>query len=132
MRPKVIIDTNVFLSGLLFGGNPGKILQKWSQHQFILCLSPQLKAEILTKLHYKFDAPDEFVQFIEDILDIYTAKYLPKHHTTICKDPTDNFLLDLARESKAAYLVSGDKDVLVLKNHNQTKIISPREFLETI
>jgi len=47
---KVVIDTNVFISAILFGGNPRKIINGWLKRKFILCLSPELKAEIRREL----------------------------------------------------------------------------------
>lgn len=129
---KVIIDTNVFLSAILFGGLPYKILEFWLQKRFILCISPELKGEIISKLTFKFSVPKEVVETISYLLDIYSEKYIPKKKITICKDPTDNFLLELAEESKADFLISGDKLVLEIKAYKQTRIVSPKEFLEKI
>ncbi len=128
----MVIDTNVFLSGLLFGGKPEKILKLWMKKKFIVCISPKLKAEIINKLRYKFEVEESFIQEISDRLDRLCEKYIPKHRVKICKDPTDNFLLELARASGAKYLISGDKLVLDLKKYKETQIISPASFLEKI
>ena len=90
---KVVFDTNVFISAIVFGGTPRKIIDAWLAKQYIFCLSPELKAEILIKLEKKFSLP---------------------------------------QEAKADYLVSGDKLVLALKDYNNTKIISPREFFDQL
>ncbi len=127
--PRVIVDTNVFLSGVLFGGNPRKVVFAWLNNQYILCLSPELKAEILNKLRLKFLVPISIVDFVADALDVKSEKYIPKKKVDLCKDPGDNFLLELAEESRADYLISGDKYVLELKQYKSTKIISPRDFL---
>jgi putative PIN family toxin of toxin-antitoxin system len=129
---KVIVDTNVFISGVLFGGNPQTIIQLWLENKYIFCLSPELKAEILGKLKRKFSLSEENLQYIEESLDKKSRKYITKTTITLCKDPQDNFLLELAEEAKADYIVSGDKLVLHLKQHNKTKIISPREFIEIV
>lgn len=126
---KVVVDTNVFISGFLFGGVPRKIIDSWINKKFIFCLSPQLKAEILNKLQNKFFLSNQALQTIEESLDTNTEKYIPKKKLYICKDPQDNFLLELAEEARADYLISGDKLVLKLKHYGKTKIISPKEFL---
>lgn len=128
----VVIDTNVFISGILFGGNPRKIIEGWLKKQFIFCLSPELKAEILSKLQRKFLLPQSSITTIENALDIYCHKYLPTQHVNICTDRNDNFLLDLADESQAMYIITGDKKVLALKNHNKTLIISPKTFVDLL
>jgi putative PIN family toxin of toxin-antitoxin system len=129
---KVVIDTNVFISGIVFGGTPRKIIDAWLTKQYVFCLSPELKAEILIKLEKKFSLPQEAMNKIKEALDTYSQKYIPTQKVTLCKDPQDNFLLELADETKADYLVSGDKLVLALKEYKNTKIISPREFFDQI
>jgi len=129
---KVVIDTNVFISGIVFGGTPRKIIDAWLTKQYIFCLSPELKAEILVKLGKKFSLQQEAMNKIIEALDTYSQKYIPTQKVTLCKDPQDNFLLELADEAKADYLVSGDKLVLALKEYKNTKIISPREFFDQL
>src|SRR3989344_2912164 len=104
---KVVVDTNVFISGILFGGNPRTIIEAWLGKKYIFCLSPQLKAEILNKLQRKFLLPNQKLQDIEEAMDISIEKYIPKKKLFICKDATDNFLLELALEAKADYIISG-------------------------
>lgn len=129
---KVVIDTNVFISGFLFGGNPRKIIEAWINKKYIFCLSPQLKAEIINKLQNKFSLSNQALQTIEETLDVNTDKYIPKKKFSICKDPQDNFLLELSHEAAADYLVSGDKLVLELRRYKKTKIISPKDFLKLL
>lgn len=129
---KVVIDTNVFISAILFGGTPRNIINGWPEGKFILCLSPELKAEILNKLQKKFLLASENIQFIEEALDKSSQKYIPVRKLTICADPKDNFLLELAEEANADFLVSGDKHLLFLKYHKKTKIFSSKDFVETV
>src|SRR5438105_2184239 len=102
---KVVVDTNVFISGIMFGGNHRKIIQLWLAKKFIFCISPELKAEILGKLKRKFLFPQENLQYLEEALDTLSLKYLPAHKLTLCADPMDNFLLELAEEASADFLV---------------------------
>jgi len=128
---KVVVDTNVFISGIVFGGNPRKIILLWLTKKYQCCISPELKAEILGKLKNKFLLSKENLQEIEEALDALSVKFVPKIKLEICQDPTDNFLLELSEESNADFLISDDKKVLDLKRHKSTKIISPKEFLDT-
>lgn len=73
---------------------------------------------------------DELVQSVIHSLDTHSEKYIPKKRVTICKDQTDNFLLELAEESEADYLISGDKMVLEMEIYKKTRIVSPKTFLE--
>lgn len=129
---KVVVDTNVFISGILFGGNPERILHYLLKRKFICCISPVLKAEIINKLKWKFLSNEQFIVKTTLFLDQYSQKYLPKHKVRICADPNDNFLLELAETAKAKYLISGDKKVLDLKTYKYTQIISVREFLNIL
>lgn len=129
---KIVVDTNVFISGVLFGGNPQKVIEAWLNKKYIFCLSPELKAEILNKLQRKFSISIYTLQTIGRALETKTEKYIPKKKILICKDPTDNFLLELADEAQADYLISGDKLVLKLKQYNKTKILSPKDFLKLL
>lgn len=127
---KVILDTNVILSGILFGGNPEKIIKLVVKRKIILCISPALYAEVIEKLEFKFSLFPESIQKANRILDTFGKKYVPRKKVTILKDKKDNFLLELAEESKADYLISGDKTVLELEEFKGTKILSPKEFLD--
>lgn len=126
---KVVIDTNVFISGLLFGGKPEQILKSWAKNEFILCISPELQAEIVKKLQIKFKVSSQVINDLILDLDEQAKKYLPHTKVSLLRDPSDNFLLALAAESNATYLISGDKDVLIMKEYKETKIVSPTEFL---
>lgn len=129
---KVIVDMNVIISGIVFGGTPRKIIELWLRKTYIFCLSPELKSEVLSKLQQKFLLPEHSIKDLEETLDTYSKKYIPQRKLTLCEDPNDNFLLELAEESKATYLVSGDKLVLKMKNYKTTTIISPKEFIDIL
>lgn len=129
---RVILDTNVFLSGLLFGGTPEKILQHWIKRDFNLFISPTLKAEIINKLTNKFEATELFTLTLSNLIDTHSKKFIPKQKITICKNTSDNFLFELAEESEADYIVSGDKLVQDIKIYKNMKIISPKEFLDLL
>lgn len=129
---KVVIDTNVFISGIVYGGNPRKIIQAWLAKEIIVCLSPELKAEILGKLQRKFLLPPDSFAHIKEDLNKNTKKFVPRVHVSLARDSNDNFLLELADEAHADYIISGDKDLLTLKNYKETKILSPAEYLQTV
>lgn len=126
---KVVIDTNVFISGLLFGGNPERVLNLWIEKKFILCISPELQAEIVNKLIAKFHASDTFIKNLVYFLENGCEKYIPQRKVTVVRDKNDNFLLDLALAADAKYLITGDKDLLNLNHYQNTYILSPRDFL---
>jgi putative PIN family toxin of toxin-antitoxin system len=70
---------------------------------------------------------------IEDIfenIDKYAELVVVETVTTLCRDPKDNFLLSLSIDGHADYLLTGDKDLLVLKKIGRTKIVTLAHFLE--
>lgn len=129
LRPNVVIDTNVFLSGLFFGGNPEKILRLWQNGEIEVLLSPELAAEIISKTK-KFNSEQKFLEEWAYILNYGTTHVLVKETVSLCRDPKDNMLLALAKQGHADYLITGDKDLLSLKTLTPTRILSPREFLD--
>ncbi len=126
---KVVVDTNIFISGLLFGGNPEIILKAWSRNEFILCVSPELQSEIINKLQTKLKSTQAFINNLLFDLNEHAEQFLPQEKVSLLRDPKDNFLLELALEAKADYLISGDKDVLAMKEYKDTGIVSAAQFL---
>ncbi len=127
-KPRLVVDTNVFVSGILFGGTPRKILTHVKERNVVLLISPELEHEILEKLT-KFDALGELYEDMRFMLAHGALKVVPTQSVTVCRDPKDNMLLALAREGNADVLITGDRDLLVLKYFEHTAIMTPRQFL---
>lgn len=129
---RVVLDTNVFLSGVVWGGKPAKIIEKWAESEFKLLVSEDTFSELLKKANQKIQEynldPKLFVEIYTN-LRRFANWVEPKKKVTICRDFKDNILLEVALTGKADFLVSGDKDLLVLKKFKKTKIISPADFL---
>jgi uncharacterized protein len=64
-----------------------------------------------------------------DLLDTYGVMVDVKSTVNVCRDPKDNFLLALAQDSNAHYLITGDQDLLALKKFGKTSIITIAEYL---
>jgi uncharacterized protein len=126
---KVVLDTNIFISAVFWGGIPEKILNSLSEGKFTLVTSEEIINEIAEVLR-------EFHMSAADIL--IWRKYLlensivvkPTTKIAVCSDKKDDKFIEAANSAKANYLVSGDKHLLVLKEYQQTKIVTAREFLE--
>ena len=102
-----------------------------ASQQLIIILSDQLILEIQSvtqrpKLEKYFSKQkvEELIQFLQATGQIYH----PAVKNQVCRDPKDNFLLDLIDSSKADYIVTGDKDLLVLNHFRNTQIITPADF----
>jgi len=128
---KVVLDTNVFISGLVYGGNSEKILRLFKDDQIELLISPQTHAEVLLKLP-KFPLTNNYINEQDALIQAKATKVVPKKKVRVSRDPKDNMFLELAQEGKAKYLITGDKDLLTLKSFRGTLIVTPKEFLEMV
>lgn len=128
---KVVIDTNVLMSGIFFKGNPNRVLAALDENQFEACANENIVIEykkVLKRLKKKLKrtpSNDLFQTFI-DRLNIFEAK----SNIKICRDPDDDKFIECALDSKALYIVSGDKDLLSIEEYNGVEIITAAEFCE--
>ncbi len=127
---RVVLDSNVFISAILFGGKPEKIVNLARCGEIELISSLSIINEVLTVLKKKFNWNDWQVSqvgiAIREMSTIITPISIIK---TITIDDTDNRVLECAYEGKADYIVSGDRHILSLKQYEGIKILSPAKFL---
>lgn len=125
----VVIDTNILISTLLWGGELAKIFDLYKENKILLLVSPELISEIF-KVLKRFKYSEEKLLELKDLFEKQSIKISPKSSVKICRDPEDNFILDLCLAGKADYLITGDQDLLILKKVKKTKIVLPKEFLK--
>lgn len=124
---KVVLDTNVILSGILFGGTPALLLDAIQKQKFIFCSSQQNYAEVLDKLTHKFLVDETILNDVSTIFS-YGVFYIPTTKVNFPHDPKDAYLLELAQTCNADYFITGDqKHLLPLKMWKTTKIITPAQ-----
>ncbi len=133
---RVVVDTNVVLSALLFRqGRLAPLRALWQSGHCLPLVSKATADELLRALKYpKFrlshDAQQEliadFLPFSEVVMLRASPGKLP-----VCRDPADQMFLELAMVGKARCLVSGDRDLLALAGKVPFRIVSPVEFLES-
>jgi len=130
VKSKIIIDTNLWISFLL--SRKFNFLDSLLDvEELQLIFSKELLEEIIevtsrSKLKKFFKKED--LKLIFDIIERYAILIPVTSDVTECRDKKDNFLLSLAKDSKADYLLTGDKDLLVLKESHHTQIITISEF----
>lgn len=128
---RVILDTNVYISAILFGGECEEILKIARQGLFNIVVSKNILDEIKSVLKGKFHWMDkqiiEVIKYIKEIALIVN----PEISLSVVKeDPSDNKIIECAVASKATYFVTGDKHhLLPIREYAGIKIISPIEFL---
>lgn len=135
---KVVVDTNVVISGLLWFGVPHEVLDAAKAKKFEIICTEALVDELHNVLsRSKFDKPlakralnrDELVkQFLA-----YTSMVEPAPvPEDAVRDPKDVKVLACALGGQASYLVTGDDDLLVLKTYEEIKIVTPAELLNIL
>lgn len=136
MNPKlVVVDTNVLISAVLSPeGTARKALNQVYQG-FKIAQSDETYQELVTRIYKrKFDkyiSDEEREDFLK-VVKHYSQFVQVASQVEICRDVDDNKFLELAIDSKAAFLITGDRDLLSLKSQieYQALIVTPREFLE--
>lgn len=131
---RVVVDTNIFVSAFIKGGEPEELIQKWKQGKLVIVMSRDIVEEILeVLLRPKIGAPFSYVERLGKV--IYRKAVIVKLHQplqVIINDPKDNKFLECAVEGKADYIISGDEHLLSLKEYQGIKIVKAKEFLEKL
>lgn len=129
--PKIVIDTNVFISAVLFRGPTSRLVSLWQKNAVSVLMSSAVLKEYAKALAYpKFKLSKTEIRGIveQELLPyVYPVKVKRSLHI-ITEDPSDNKFLELAETGKADYILSGDKHLLDLKDFHGIKIITPAEF----
>ena len=127
---RIVIDANVIISSLVFGGKPEKFIKTIIAEKINVYTSPQLVSEILDVLRKKFHFSEEKIEKLErDILEISRIVY-PVKKILAVRDIADNKVLEAAVEGKCSVIVTGDKDLLSLKKYKNIQILTASEFLD--
>ena len=124
---KVVIDTNIFVSGFGWNGKPEEVLKLIKDSQIVNYSSAEIFEEIRRIVSYpklRFQEPLQI-----KILDFVEPQ---KRIFTVTEDPDDNKFLECAIEAKVDYIISGDPHLLDMKKSKTVKIVTPREFLDII
>jgi hypothetical protein len=133
MLKKVVLDTNVIVSGLNFPtSNPAKILLLVASGEIVNFTSTHIVNETRRILLDKFFWTDEKVEAAEGWLQTFSKSVNPKNRISIINDDPDNRILECALEGRADFIISGDHHLTDLKNYQGIKIIAPSTFLALI
>ena len=135
---RAVLDTNIFVSAILIkNGNEDRILRAWHHGKFELVLSREILNEIgRTLLYDKLRrlrwATEEEIAMLLQLLAEESVLVSGKVAARASRDPDDDKFLAAALEGGAKFVVTGDKDLLVLKHYRGVEIIRPAAFLKTI
>ncbi len=130
-RPRLVLDTNIVISGVLFGGPPRSILELALEGAIELFSSPEMEDELEQVLRTKF--PEHLPAIQETLFALHelTTLTLPRRTVRIIReDPSDNRILECALSAKADAIVSGDHHLLDVGEFRGIPILSPKVFLD--
>ncbi len=129
---RVVIDTNVIISFMLFGGLPGELIPLWKEGIIRPLISADILNEYLWVLAYpRFTLTEDEIDFIiyREILPYFEDIAVKRQKKIIKEDPSDDKFIACAEAGKAAYIISGDNHLLSLRSYGPIEIISPSQIL---
>jgi putative PIN family toxin of toxin-antitoxin system len=129
---KIVLDTNVFVSGAFFRGPPYEILKAWREGRIQILMSAEIFEEYQrVGEHLSNDFPGVDIGAFLELLGINTEFVSPeKLQNPVCDDPDDDKFLACAIAGKSKVVISGDKHLLKVSGYKGIKVLRPREFVE--
>lgn len=129
---KIVLDTNVFVSGIFFSGPPFQILQAWKERKIQFVLSQEIVSEyqrVAEALANKYTIVD--ISGIIELVTIYSEIVETDGYEIIeCEDPDDNKFVECAMAGNCKTIVSGDKHLLKLSGFQNINVLTPRKFID--
>jgi uncharacterized protein len=129
---RIVLDTNVFVSGIFFSGPPSRILEAWRDGRIELAISPDILNEyqrVGNELSKQFPSID-----LSSILGLVTIQAMmfqcPQLSDPVCENPDDDMFIACAIASKSKVIVSGDKHLLKVADFGGVTILKPRKFVD--
>jgi len=136
MLLKLVLDTNTIVSAFFWEGNEAELFRKIEQGKAKLYITSEILKEVEKVIKRpKFNevmakvnlTPDQIMQKIVSLSHLVIA---PKLNINVCRDEKDNKFLECAESAKVDYVVSGDEDLLVLKEYNGIPIVKTWKILQ--
>jgi putative PIN family toxin of toxin-antitoxin system len=131
---KVVVDTNVVISGVFFGGMPSRVLEAWRDGEFDLVVSPEVLEEyrrVGEELTARFPGVSlaPFLALLVMNAEIVEA---PGLSDQVSRDRDDDKFIACALAANCQTIISGDKDLLEVTGYQGLKVVAPRVFLESV
>ncbi len=134
MKPRVVLDTNVIISAVHFGGPPEELLLLANQGDIELFISAFILEETARVLEEKLLWEKRRIRRLTDALREVASIIEPESGlNVVAGDDSDNRILACAVDAKADFLVTGDKrHLLPLQRYKGIRIVTPRELLDIL
>jgi putative PIN family toxin of toxin-antitoxin system len=126
----VVFDTNILFSATGWRGNPFQCVEQARMGRIQAVTCPELMEELAEKLEMKLDfSPEQAAETLADYLGFLRVVSIPRLLPAVSRDPDDDIVLECAVVGRAQYVVSGDNDLLVLKEFRNIQIVRAGDFL---
>jgi putative PIN family toxin of toxin-antitoxin system len=129
---KIVLDTNVLMSGIFFGGPPYRILQAWRDEKVQLAVCLEILAEyrkVALRLSQRYKGID-----ISSLLDLVAVHshivQITSLPAPVCDDPKDDIFLACALAARTRVVVSGDKYLLAVSGWAGVQVLRPKTFVD--
>ena len=130
---KVVLDTNVFISGIFWPGDFNKVINFWKDGKFKLITSLEMISELIKVLKdFKIQLPEDMIKEWIDLIVKNSIIVEAEEKFKVVEDIKDNIFIEAAFAGKADYIVSQDNHLLKLSEFRGIKIVAPEEFLAII
>ncbi|MDP3766172.1 MAG: putative toxin-antitoxin system toxin component, PIN family [Nanoarchaeota archaeon] len=132
-KPRVVLDTNVYISAIFWRGLPYRVVSKAADNGFAVFVSQDIINELMNVLARDFGRSKEEISAITDSLELF-AKFVESKVMVneIKEDSSDDRILECALASNSHYIVTQDNHLLKLKAYKDVKIVTPKEFLDLV
>ena len=132
LRDRVVLNTSVLISSL-WGGASKAIIDRWKHGLVQLLVSDEILEEYLRVLA-RFELSERVLRgwALWVTHPSKVTKVNPARHFVRSRDRTDNKFLDAATAGNAVFIITRDKDLLVLKRHRRARILTPEGFLRVM
>ena len=130
MQQRIVFDTNIYLSALIFGGNSRRVLEQSLQLGIGIIVSEEIFTEMRRVISRKFPEVEQEYTAFEMFLRTQTVMVpLGSIQVDICRDSKDNHIFETAILGSCSYIVTGDKDILTLEEYQKIRTVTPAQFL---
>ena len=131
---KLVLDTNVFVSGIFWTGSSNKVIFSWKEGKFVLVTSLEIISEVIKVLKdFKIRLPENMIKEWIDLITRNSVIVEPKEKINIIKDdPKDDIFIETAVAGNVDFIISQDNHLLKLKEFRKIKIITPEAFNKII
>ena len=131
---KIVLDTNIFVSAYFHDGNPRKIYTRVINGLDELYITDDILIELYKVLsRKKFDLSEIAVEDFINIIEDHSVKIICKNKPeNISRDKDDNKILQCGFEGNVDFIITGDKDLLVLEKYKNIQITNAKDYLNMV